>query len=80
MDGSSNQGRWSEFRIRTKNRYETLLRGFSLSSPCCAAASLAGATNALLGIKRHDPGAIVHEDVLILYREVSTSPSTKQAP
>ena len=41
-------------------------------SACCAAASLAGAWNALLNLGRNDTelGALGHEDILIIYREI----------
>jgi hypothetical protein len=41
-------------------------------SACCAAASLAGAWNALLNLGRNDTelGALGHEDILVIYREI----------
>lgn len=42
-------------------------------SPCCGAASLAGAFNALLGLHRNDSKALTHISVLTVYRTMFTA-------
>ena len=59
-DGQWPQG--SRFAVSCNNG---LLRGWvKQPSPCCAAASVAGALNALKGVQRGEPGSLDHLDVL----------------
>ena len=42
-------------------------------SPCCAAASLSGAWNCIMGLKRSDPGAMQKEDGIEVLRGLMQS-------
>ena len=51
-------------RFALSINYDLLHGWVKQPSPCCAAASLAGAINALRGLSRYDDGAWGHRDVL----------------
>ena len=57
----------------------TLIDGWvKQASPACAAASIAGAWNALMGLKRNDTGALKQDDVLAVYRELLEASCAKK--
>jgi len=57
--------------------YELLHGWVKQPSPCCAAASLAGAINALRGLKRQEKGAWGHRDVLYIMADILAAQADK---
>jgi hypothetical protein len=47
-------------------------------SPCCGAASVAGALNCLLRLSRRDANAFTHIDILAVYRRMFTKQITNK--